>query len=72
VTRGALADNVFTTIYLHNDRICGAIAVNNGADIRTLRAMIERNIAVSPAYLADTNFSLKSILKDPQSSKQIA
>jgi 3-phenylpropionate/trans-cinnamate dioxygenase ferredoxin reductase subunit len=72
VTRGALAENVFTTIYLHDDRICGAIAVNNGGDIRTLRAMIERNIAVSSTRLADTNISLKSILKDQQNSKQNA
>lgn len=64
ITRGDLAQDKFTRIYLSDDRACGVITVNNGSDIRVIKTAIERNVRVSPPSLTNPTISLKSILKE--------
>jgi len=63
VTRGDPADGAFVTFYLKDGLIDGAVAVNNGRDLRFARRMMQRAIKVPPEELADTSIKMQALLK---------
>ncbi len=63
VTRGDPAEGAFLTFYLKDGRIDGAVAVNNGRDLRFARRLMQRGIAVPPEELADTSIKMQALLK---------
>jgi len=58
VLRGEGGRSGFTLAYHRDGRLLGGVAVDRGRDIRALRELIERRIAVSPADLADSTVRL--------------
>lgn len=64
VTRGKPEEQKFTTFYLRDQTVCGAIAVNNGPEIRILRSVINQMPRASKAQLADVTIPLRSILNN--------
>jgi len=63
VTRGDPAEGVFVTFYLKGGRIDGAVAVNNGRDLRFARRLMQRGTQVSPEELADPAVKMQALLK---------
>lgn len=64
IMRGRPADGKFTTIYLRERKISGAVAINRGADISALRIMMDRALFLPPDQLSDTSISLRAMLKN--------
>jgi len=63
VTRGDPAEGAFVTFYLKDGRIDGAVAVNNGRDLRFARRLMQRGTQVSPEELADPAVKMQALLK---------
>ena len=62
-TRGDPAEGTFITFYLKGGRIEGAVAVNQGRDIRVARRLMQAGATVTAAELADPSVKLQALLK---------
>jgi 3-phenylpropionate/trans-cinnamate dioxygenase ferredoxin reductase subunit len=62
-TRGSAADGAFITFYLTGGKIVGAVAVNNGRDLRFARRLMQTGATVTAAELSDPNVKLQALLK---------
>ena len=62
-TRGSAADGSFITFYLTGGKIVGAVAVNQGRDIRFARRLMQAGASVTAAELADPSVKLQALLK---------
>lgn len=62
-TRGDPAGGAFITFYLKNGAIYGAVAVNQGRDIRFARRLMQAGARVTAAELADPSVKLQALLK---------
>jgi 3-phenylpropionate/trans-cinnamate dioxygenase ferredoxin reductase subunit len=63
VTRGDPAAGPFITFYLKGGRMEGAVAVDQGRELRFARRLIRMGRDVSPAALADPAVKLQALLK---------
>ena len=63
VIRGDTGALSFTAFYLDDGTVVGANAVNSARDIPIARQMIQRKAKVEPAALADSETSLRKLLK---------
>jgi len=63
VTRGDPAAGAFITFYLKDGRIDGAVAVNNGRDLRFARRLMQRGAVIPPEELADPEIKMQALLK---------
>ena len=63
VTRGDPAAGAFITFYLKGGRIDGAVAVNNGRDLRMAKRLMTASKQVSADDLADPDIKLQTLLK---------
>jgi 3-phenylpropionate/trans-cinnamate dioxygenase ferredoxin reductase subunit len=63
VTRGDRAAGAFITFYLKNGKIDGAVAVNQGRDLRFAKRLIQAEKQVSAADLANPDIKLQALLK---------
>ena len=62
-TRGDPATGPFVTFHLRGGRICAAVAVNNGRDLRFARRLMQMRKQVSAADLANPDVKLQNLLK---------
>ena len=60
---GKPGENPFVTFYLKDGRIDGAVAMNNGRDLRMAKRLMEKEIQVSAADLANPDIKLQALLK---------
>lgn len=63
IERGRRADNSFTWLFARDGRLAGAVAVNRPMDIKVAQRLMDRDIPVDPARLADETVPLKALLK---------
>lgn len=62
VVRGNLAQRDFLGFYLKDERICAAVAINRGKDLRLTMRLIEAQVPVSAAELANEEVKLRALL----------
>lgn len=62
-TRGDPASGPFITFHVQAGRICAAVAVNNGRDLRFARRLMQMRKPVALADLADPDVKLQNLLK---------
>jgi 3-phenylpropionate/trans-cinnamate dioxygenase ferredoxin reductase component len=62
-TRGDPAEGAFITFYLKDGRIEGAVAVNQGRDLRFARRLMQAGVTVTAAELKDPSVKLQALLK---------
>lgn len=62
-TRGDPAAGQFITFHLRSGRICAAVAVNNGRDLRFARRLMQMGKTVATADLANPAVKLQNLLK---------
>lgn len=62
-TRGDPATGTFITFYLRAEQVVGAIAVNNGRDVRFAKRLMQAGKQVSAADLANPDIKLQALLK---------
>lgn len=63
VVRGNAAEEPFSAFFLSGDQVVGAMTVNRGPDMGVAKRLVERRARVIPGELADTDMSLREILK---------
>ncbi|MDO0916769.1 FAD-dependent oxidoreductase [Streptomyces sp. DT2A-34] len=63
VLRGAPESGAFLAFGLRGDRVVAAAAIDRTRDIKAVRRIVDRGIAVDPAELADESADLRSLLK---------
>ncbi|WP_416981141.1 NAD(P)/FAD-dependent oxidoreductase [Streptomyces sp. T028] len=63
VLRGAPDSGAFTVLGLSGDRLVAAAAVDRARDIKAARRIIDRDVPVDPALLADEGTDLRTVLK---------
>jgi 3-phenylpropionate/trans-cinnamate dioxygenase ferredoxin reductase subunit len=63
VVRGDAGARRYSNFYLRDGRIAAVIAVNAARDVNVARRLIQRNVAVSAAQLADPNVKLDALLR---------
>jgi 3-phenylpropionate/trans-cinnamate dioxygenase ferredoxin reductase component len=66
VVRGRLAQAPFTTFFLREDRLVGALGVDDGRTISRVRRLLEAHADVTPDQLADPALDLKRLLPAPR------
>ena len=64
VWRGTASDKAFTVFAVADGKPVGAIAMNNGRDMRPARELIGRRRAVDPARLADPKVKLQDLARE--------
>jgi 3-phenylpropionate/trans-cinnamate dioxygenase ferredoxin reductase subunit len=62
-TRGDPASGAFITFHLQGGRICAAVAVNNGRDLRFARRLMQMRKPVSVDDLGNPEIKLQNLLK---------
>ena len=62
-TRGNQADNEFMTVYLKDNKIIGAIAVNCARDLRFAKRLMQAEKPVPTSDLIDTSIKMQALLK---------
>jgi len=62
IDRGPNSDKGFLTLYLNDDRVVGAIALNQGREIRHIKKLIQSEKNVSAVKLRDLSLTLNSFL----------
>lgn len=63
IWRGSGVDEKFTAIYMAGSQIVAGHTMNNARDIRVLRDLIGRGVAVDPQAAGDTSVKLKTLMK---------
>ncbi|MFF2110085.1 NAD(P)/FAD-dependent oxidoreductase [Rhodococcus koreensis] len=63
VIRGELGAESFAAFGLREDRIVGAVAVDDSNAVRAARRMIDRAVVVDPVRLADRSTDLRKLLR---------
>ncbi len=63
IVRGIVGTPPFAVFTLRGDRVIGAIAVNDSQAVRAARRMIDRDLPVDPARLADPATDLRKLLR---------
>jgi 3-phenylpropionate/trans-cinnamate dioxygenase ferredoxin reductase subunit len=66
VARGRLGQPPFTAFFLDEDRLVGALGVDDGRTIGQVRRLLEARIEVSADQLADPGMDLKRLLRAPR------
>lgn len=61
VYRGDPASGSFTVFYLHERKIVGVNAINNGREVRILERLMASGISVAPDQLADMGVNLRKL-----------
>jgi hypothetical protein len=62
VPRGQIEAGDGTVFYIRGTRCVGAVSLNRPLDIRAAQRMIDRNIDIEPARLADEQTDLRKLL----------
>jgi 3-phenylpropionate/trans-cinnamate dioxygenase ferredoxin reductase subunit len=62
VIRGNLAERNFIGFYLQDQRICAAVAVNRGKDVRLTMPLIQAQVQVEAKQLQDESVKLRSLI----------
>ena len=62
-TRGNPADGTFLTVYLRENRVIGAIAINNARDLRFAKRLMQAGKLVSVADIENTSIKMQTLLK---------
>ncbi|MGQ0680229.1 MAG: NAD(P)/FAD-dependent oxidoreductase [Actinomycetota bacterium] len=60
VVRGSIEERKFTGFYLESGKVTGAVAMNNGRDLRRAKELVRASVAVDPELLADPGFDLRT------------
>ncbi|MFJ7044376.1 NAD(P)/FAD-dependent oxidoreductase [Streptomyces sp. NPDC101112] len=63
VLRGTVESGAFLTFGMRDERVVAAAAIDRTRDIKVVRRIVDRGIAVAPAELADESTDLRSLLK---------
>ncbi|GHE61733.1 NAD(P)/FAD-dependent oxidoreductase [Streptomyces capitiformicae] len=63
VLRGTVESGAFLAFGLRGDRMVAAAAIDRTRDIKAVRRIVDRGVAVDPAELADESTDLRSLLK---------
>jgi 3-phenylpropionate/trans-cinnamate dioxygenase ferredoxin reductase component len=67
VVRGSLEDRSFTAFQLRDGRVVGAVAINQGRDVRRTLPLIRSGAAVDPVRLADPGVDPRTLLSEMSS-----
>ncbi|WP_432975955.1 NAD(P)/FAD-dependent oxidoreductase [Dactylosporangium sp. CA-233914] len=63
IVRGKIGPAPFAVFAVRDDRIVGAVAIDDSQALRAARRLIDRAVAVDPARLADTGTDLRKLLR---------
>jgi 3-phenylpropionate/trans-cinnamate dioxygenase ferredoxin reductase subunit len=63
VLRGSIEERACTVLYLDGGRVLAAVALNRPGDVAAVRRLIERRIEVDAGRLADSDVSLRELVK---------
>jgi 3-phenylpropionate/trans-cinnamate dioxygenase ferredoxin reductase subunit len=69
VVRGQMGNPPFTVLYLNGDHLTGALAVNDGRTISTVRRLLQSRVEVPPDQLANPATDLRRLI--PRETKTI-
>lgn len=70
ITRGTLGESVFSLFGLRDNRICGAVCVNDPTAARAARRLIDRGIDVDREALGDPKTDLRKLVRGGTEGKQ--